>query len=207
MIAMLRGNIEEIGKNAVTVMVGGVGYKVFVSETTQVQCALDEEKLLYIYTHVREDALQLFGFITRHEQELFETMLSVTGIGPRLAMAVLSSLPPNRVVGAILGSDVRELTKVPGVGKKTAERLILELKDRLKDWDLSLGEAAETMPIQPEGGGPAADAIAALAGLGYTTDEAETGVAAALAEHPGADAETLLRLSLRRLQPADSRRG
>lgn len=203
---MLQGRIEEVDKNAIILMVGGVGYKVYVSETTQAQCTTGEERLLYIYTYVREDALQLFGFITRQEQELFETMLGVSGIGPRLAMAILSRLSPNVVVRAILSSDIRELTKVPGIGKKTAERIILELKDRLKDWEGWVAEAVEFQPIHPASSGAVGDAIDALMGLGYTVDEAESAVAAAQTEQPEANAETLLRLSLRLLQPADPRR-
>lgn len=203
---MLQGRVEAIDKNALILMVGGVGYKVFVSEATLAQCGIDEEKLLHIYTHVREDALQLFGFITKQEQELFETMLGVSGIGPRLAMAILSRLAPNQIVGAILGSDIRVLTKVPGVGKKTAERLILELKDRLSHWEGPVGEAVDIQSLPSAGGGAVSDTIAALTGLGYTGDEAESAVAAASGERPDADAETLLRLALRHLQPADSRR-
>lgn len=208
MIALLQGRIEEIDKNAFVLMVGGVGYRVYVSETTQSQCQVGEEKLLYIYTHVREDALQLFGFITRQEQELFETMLNVSGIGPRLAMAVLSHLSPDVVVRAILSSDIRQLTKVPGIGKKTAERIILELKDRLKDWQAQVADTVEIQPIHPASDGAVGDAIDALMGLGYTADEAESAVAAAFAEQPEANAETLLRRSLRLLQPVDPlRRG
>lgn len=200
---MLQGRIEEVDNNAFILMVGGVGYKVYVSETTQAQCRIGEERLLYIYTHVREDALQLFGFITRQEQELFETMLSVSGIGPRLAMAILSHMSPDVVVRAILSSDHRQLTKVPGVGKKTAERIILELKDRLKDWERRVVEPLEVQPIHPASDGAVGDAIDALVGLGYTAAEAEAAVAAAHAEQPDANAETLLRLSLRLLHPVD----
>lgn len=203
MIAMLRGRIEEVDANACILMVGGVGYKVYVSETTQAQCRIGEEKLFYIYTYVREDALQLFGFITRREQELFETMLNVSGIGPRLGMAILSHMSPDALVRAILSSDIRQLTKVPGVGKKTAERIILELKDRFKDWEEQVAPTVETQPIHPASDGVVGDVIEALIGLGYTAGEAESAVAAAYTEQPDADAETLLRLSLRLLHPVD----
>ena len=123
-------------------------------------------------------------------------------------MAVLSHLSPDVVVRAILSSDIRQLTKVPGIGKKTAERIILELKDRLKDWQAQVADTVEIQPIHPVSDGAVGDAIDALMGLGYTADEAESAVAAAFAEQPEANAETLLRRSLRLLQPVDPlRRG
>lgn len=133
MIGFLRGEVLEILEHRVLMLVGGVGYQVSLpygpeSSSLAVGSALD----LYIHTHVREDALDLYGFLSRTEKDLFLLLLGVNGIGPRGALAVLSGMSPSTLVQAILGGDHVSLQKIPGVGKKTAERLVLELSDVLK---------------------------------------------------------------------------
>lgn len=202
MIALLRGEIVPSPGDFLIVMVGGVGYRVFVSDSTRRELPQGGDVTLHVYTHVREDALLLFGFATPFEQQLFETLMGVSGVGPRLALAILSHLSPERVVSLVVASDVKALTKVPGVGKKTAERLILELKDRLARW-LPAAETAslDAAPATDAAGGDeASDVRAALVGLGYTNEEAESIVAHALAAVPNATTEELLKAALRQVR-------
>ena len=132
MIAFLRGRVHDKQPNRVIVDVGGVGYDVHVPLSTFYNLG-DEgaEVSLRVHTHVREDALQLYGFLTELEQQLFERLIAISGIGPRLATVVLSGMEPRDLVAAVQRADVARLTTIPGVGKKTAERIVLELKDRL----------------------------------------------------------------------------
>jgi holliday junction DNA helicase RuvA len=171
-IAHLRGRILNKRPNQVIVECGGVGYDVTISVPTFSQLGSDgAETSLHVHTHVREDALALYGFLHPQEKHLFERLLTVSGIGPKLAITVLS-MPANEVVGAIRGNDVARLTKIPGVGKKTAERMILELKDKLEQF----GAASETPAVSAV----EEDAISALVNLGYQRAAAEQGVARAL---------------------------
>jgi Holliday junction DNA helicase RuvA len=132
MIGFLRGRVLEKQPNRVLVDVNGVGYEVFIPLSTFYEVG-DEgaEVALRIHTHVREDALQLFGFLTVLERQMFERLITVSGIGPKLAIAVLSGLETRDLLAAVQRADIARLTTIPGVGKKTAERIVLELKDRL----------------------------------------------------------------------------
>ncbi|HOK44692.1 MAG TPA: Holliday junction branch migration protein RuvA, partial [Bryobacteraceae bacterium] len=143
MIAHLRGTLLEKHPNQAVVEAGGVGYDVAIPVSTY--SALPEagrEVTLRIYTHVREDTLALFGFLTREEKLLFERLISVSGIGPKLAITVLSGLPAADLSAAVRAGDVNRLTRIPGVGKKTAERIVLELRDKLP----ASAEAAAAAP-------------------------------------------------------------
>ena len=132
MIAFLRGRIFEKHPNRIVVEVGGVGYDVFVPLSTFYGLGdSGSEIALRIHTHVREDALALYGFLTLLEQELFERLIGVSGIGPKVALAVLSGIETPELLRAIERGDIARLTAIPGIGKKTAERIVLELKDRL----------------------------------------------------------------------------
>ena len=132
MIAHLRGRISEKHPNRVIVDVNGVGYDVFVPLSTFYGLGdAGTDTALRIHTHVREDALLLYGFATLLEQEIFERLIGVSGIGPKVALAVLSGLEPQELIRAIERGDIARLTSIPGVGKKTSERIVLELKDRL----------------------------------------------------------------------------
>src|ERR1044072_9488356 len=132
MIAFLRGRVLDKQPNRIVVDVSGVGYEVQVPLSTFYEIGEEgSDGTLRVYTHVREDALQLYGFLTDLERQVFERLIGISGIGPKLAIAVLSGLDSREVVSAIQRADVARLTGIPGIGKKTAERIVLELKDRL----------------------------------------------------------------------------
>lgn len=195
MIAHLRGRIFDKQPNRIIVDVNGVGYDVAVPLSTFYGLGeAGADIALRIHTHVREDALLLYGFATRLEQELFEKLISVSGIGPKVALAVLSGIEPNDLIKAIQRGDLARLTAIPGVGKKTSERIVLELKDRLP-------LAAHTEV--PAGGAPGPsdledDVLSALVNLGYNRPLAEKAVASALKAKAG-DFEQTLRQALREL--------
>ena len=191
MIAHLRGRLLSKTPQAAVVEAGGVGYDVAISIPTFTSLpAENSEVSLLIHTHVREDALALFGFMTLTEKRLFEKLLGISGIGPRLALTVLSGLPPERLIGAIHGQDHATLTRIPGVGKKTAERIVLELKDKLAD----LAPAAIAGVVTPV----AEDVLSALVNLGYPRVSAQKGVEGAIARNPqaGDEFETLFRAAM-----------
>jgi holliday junction DNA helicase RuvA len=190
-IARLRGVIARKSVQDVIVDVGGVGYKVHIPLSTFYKLGQENEPVsLLIHTHVREDALSLFGFLTDHEQLLFERLISVSGVGPRLAVNILSGIDATELLEALRGSDVARLTRVPGVGKKTAERLVLELKDKLPA-PAAPAEAPVAAPRSAKD-----DLLSALANLGYSRPEAEKGVDRALRDDAGAPFEDLLRRTL-----------
>ena len=198
MISHLRGRLLEKQPNRVTIDVQGVGYDVQVPLSTFYGLAdLGEETSLRIHTHVREDALLLYGFATRLELQLFERLISVSGIGPKLALAVLSGIEPNDLVAAIKQSDIARLTGIPGIGKKTAERIGLELKDKLAAF-------LPTEPAAAAGGAMAADSLrtdvlSALINLGYHRPLAERAADAAMKSSSAGSFEQTLKLALREL--------
>jgi Holliday junction DNA helicase RuvA len=192
MIARLRGTIARKSVQDVLVDVNGVGYKVQIPLSTFYKLGHENDSVsLLIHTHVREDALNLFGFLTEHEQLLFERLISVSGVGPKLAVNILSGIDATELLEALRGSDVARLTRVPGVGKKTAERLVLELKDKLP----ALAMATEA-PAVPAPSSAKDDLLSALANLGYSRPEADKVVDRALREGSGAPFEDLLRRTL-----------
>jgi Holliday junction DNA helicase RuvA len=192
-IAHLRGRVLRKAPQEVVVDVSGVGYRVTIPVSTFYRLG-DEgtEVSLLTHTHVREDVLALFGFLTAGEQDLFEKLISVAGVGPKLAINVLSGIEAPDLAAALKTSDVARLTRIPGVGKKTAERLILELKDKMP----ILLPATEP-PSAETGGTPKDDLLSALVHLGYSRPEAERGVDRALKEEGGGRFEDLLRRTLR----------
>ncbi|HEV2114192.1 MAG TPA: Holliday junction branch migration protein RuvA, partial [Terriglobales bacterium] len=132
MIAHLRGKLIAKSPNQVIVEAGGVGYELAISiPTFSAMPALNAEVALHVHTHVREDALALYGFVRRDEKQLFEKLIAVSGIGPKLGITILSGMATEAMVAAIRGNDVASLTRIPGIGKKTAERMVLELRDKL----------------------------------------------------------------------------
>jgi Holliday junction DNA helicase RuvA len=194
-IARLKGTLAEKAPNRLTVDVGGVGYDVLVPLSTFYGIGEPgADVALRIHTHVREDVIALYGFATALEQELFERLISISGIGPKLALAVLSGIDTGDLVRAIRTQDVARLVRIPGVGKKTAERIGLELKDRLP-----LASPAAGGP--PEGAAPGDDArsdlLSALINLGYKGQVAEKAVDAAIKKTPDASFEQVLRDILR----------
>jgi Holliday junction DNA helicase RuvA len=198
MIASLRGTILEKHPNQVIVEAGGVGYDVQIPVSTfSALPATGAEIKLRIYTHVREDAFSLFGFLTPEEKILFEKLLTVTGIGPKLAVTVLSGLPTGTLVAAIRGGSVDQLVKVPGIGKKTAERMVLELKDKLDMLPSNVPLAAISKPQAAPLGAVEQDVLSALVNLGCQRPNAEAAVRKAKAEGVGdGEFEPLFRRSL-----------
>jgi Holliday junction DNA helicase RuvA len=200
-IAHLRGQLLEKHPNRIIIDVGGVGYDVFVPLSTFYGLgepgAPGDDVALRIHTHVREDALVLYGFATRLEQDLFERLISVSGIGPKVGLAVLSGIEPVELIRAIERSDFARLKAIPGVGKKTAERIVLELKDRLPRAVPSAaapGEDTVSAPSQMRD-----DLVSALVNLGYHRPLAEKAVDAAIKAVPDGVFERVLKQALREL--------
>jgi len=196
-IARLTGTLVEKQVQRIVLDVGGIGYDVLVPLSTIYTLGEPGARVsLRVYTHVREDALQLFGFATALEQTLFERLINVSGIGPKLAVAVLSGIEPPELVRAISQSDVVRLTRIPGVGKKTAERLVVELRDRLAE--LAGGApAADDTEAPPDD--VRDDVLSALANLGYQRSAAEKAVDKVLRQADVREFETVLREALRAL--------
>ena len=160
MIAHLRGRLISKHPNQAVVEAGGVGYEVNITIPTFSGLPnLGAEVGLFVYTHVREDALALFGFLRSEEKQLFEKLISVTGIGPKLAITILSGMAADAMVAAIRGNNLAALTRIPGIGKKTAERMVLELRDKLDSFGATEAVAA-AFPVED-------DVISALVNLGY----------------------------------------
>jgi Holliday junction DNA helicase RuvA len=193
MIARLHGTLVEKSPTRLVVDVGGVGYEVLVPLSTFYGLGdVGSTVVLRVHTHVREDLIALYGFATTLEQEVFERLIAVSGIGPKLALSVLSGIEPSEFVRAIRTQDVARLTRIPGIGKKTAERIGLELKDRLP---AALQPAAAT-PSAP-GDARRDDLLSALVNLGYQRQAAEKAIGAALDTRPDGRFEDLLRDVLR----------
>jgi Holliday junction DNA helicase RuvA len=197
MIASLRGTLVGKAPNRLIVDVGGVGYDVQVPLSTFYVLGDEGSAVtLRVHTHVREDAIALFGFATTLELELFNRLIAINGIGPKLALAVLSGIEPTDLVRAIRLQDVARLTAIPGVGKKTAERIGLELKDRLP-------AAMQTPEPAPQAASPEDqmrdDLLSALLNLGYQRQTAEKALDRVLAEAPDSGFEAALKATLRRL--------
>lgn len=162
MIARLKGKIEYLHDGYAVIDINGVGYKVFLTNFTLGKIAGEKEVELFIHTHVREDILALYGFLTLKELEMFELLLSVSGVGPRAAIGILSIADPKTIRTAIVNEDPTLLTKVSGVGKRTAERVIVELKNKIAG--LSVSEKEEVVADS--------DALEALTSMGYSVSEA-----------------------------------
>lgn len=175
MIAYIKGIVTHRLVEAVYVNVHDVGYRVYVPSSVQSQLQVGEETCLYTYTNVREDAIQLYGFLTIEDYELFLMLISVSGVGPKLGLGILSAISPDQFVGLIISGDTKGLQKLPGIGKKSAERLVLELKDKIE----SLGIAGTFTPsgnisalVKPPVG-VTEEVVEALMALGYSAQEVQ----------------------------------
>jgi holliday junction DNA helicase RuvA len=196
MIAHLRGKLLSKKASHVVIEAGGVGYGVSIPVSTFYDLGdIGSDTALHIYTHIREDALVLYGFRTEQEKSLFEKLIGVSGVGPKLAITILSGLETAELIPAIQRGNVERLVHIPGVGRKTAERLILELKDKLANLVLETATSA-TSPAAA-GSGVEDDALSALINLGYARPAAENALREARTESPDGDFELLLRGSLR----------
>jgi Holliday junction DNA helicase RuvA len=184
MIAHLTGRLAFKAPTHLALDVQGVGYEVFIPLSTYYNLPnLDDSLSLSIYTHVREDAIQLFGFSTQQEKGAFVLLLSVSGIGPKSALGILSALPVSDLVSAIQSADVEKLETVPGIGKKSAGRLVLELKDKLTKLHPGLTPAAEHHPHDRDD--IFDDALSALTNLGYRASDAKEALKRVRASRPG----------------------
>jgi len=194
MIAFLHGTLAEKTPSVATLDVGGVGYEVFISLNTYDRLpATGSDCRLLVYHHIREDAQMLFGFLQAEEKGMFERLINVNGIGPKSALSVLSGLTVAELSTAIADSDVKRISAVHGIGKKTAERIVVELRDKINP--------LEALSFKTAGGDPQAtvlrDTLLALGSLGFPTDQARKMAQAALDANPSIkDTETLLRKAL-----------
>ena len=191
MISLLRGKVAEKQAGTVVVDVGGVGYEVSIPIETYSRIGeLGEGVSLHVHTHVRENDLSLFGFHDRRDKELFEQFINVSGVGPRLALALLSGLSTQELVTAIRTGDSKTLVRIPGVGKKTGQRIILELKDKLAAFDDAEGGVDEGTAAIVE------DVISVLVNLGCSPEAARRGVRKAQRKGAPAEFETLFRQAM-----------
>ncbi|MBI2828905.1 MAG: Holliday junction branch migration protein RuvA [Acidobacteria bacterium] len=198
MIAFLRGRILDKQPNLLIVDVQGVGYEVHVPLSTYYDVGeAGTDVALRIYTHVREETLQLYGFLTAIEQRLFERLIAIGGIGPKLAVAVLSGIEPGELIGAVQRGDIARLMGIPGVGRKTAERIVLELRDRVVHLAAHAG-AGEAVPAAP-GERLRDDVLSALQNLGYHRPLAEKAVDSTLSSTDAPSFEQALKAALREL--------
>lgn len=193
MIAHLRGRLLSKQPGQAIVEAGGVGYDVSISIPTFSDLPnAGGEVALHIHTHVREDALSLFGFIRADEKQLFEKLIAVSGIGPKLALTILGGMSTDHLVAAIRGNDIFSLTKMPGIGKKTAERMVLELRDKLNAFGSTVAVKKGT-PVEE-------DVLSALVNLGYQRPSAERAVAKAAENGGGKAFDQLFRDALAMLR-------
>ena len=190
MIAHLRGKLLAKHPNQAVVETAGVGYDVTITISTFSDLpAAGSEVALHIHTHVREDQIALYGFLKPAEKKLFEKLITVSGIGPKLAITILSGMPADEMTGAIRGNDIARLTRIPGIGKKTAERMVLELRDKLPPAGAKT-PAAPTMTATEE------DVVSALVNLGYQRPAAERAVATAAKNEKEGTFEAMFRNAL-----------
>jgi Holliday junction DNA helicase RuvA len=191
MIAHLRGKLLAKHPNQAIVETGGVGYDVTISVPTFSDLpGVGSEVSLHIHTHVREDLIALYGFLFPAEKHLFEKLITVSGIGPKLAITILSGMAADEMVGAIRGNDVERLTRIPGIGKKTAERMVLELRDKLPAPGGEVVAAAPAMSPVEE------DVLSALMNLGYQRASAEKALAAVAKNGKGSSFDAMFREAL-----------
>jgi len=198
MIAHLRGRLLSKTPSRVIIEAGGVGYDVSIPVSTFYELGeVESEVSLHIYTYVREEAFSLYGFRTAREKSLFEKLLSVAGVGPKLAVTLLSGLEIEDLVTAIRKGEITRLISIPGVGRKTAERLIVELREKLATFAVEEAERPAAPAVQP--GSVGDDVLSALVNLGYARAAAESALREARAASPNGDFEDWLRGSLRGL--------
>lgn len=199
MIGYLQGTLLRADPERLLLDVHGVGYEVNVPLSTwyEIEKRRDEPVRLFIHTHLREDGIALFGFWTEREKALFEKLIGVNGIGPRLARVILSGMAPDDLLGAIARGDLGRLATIPGVGKKTAERMVLELREKMRELAAGLPEEAAAAAVPAD-----QDVVSALVNLGYKASLAERAVAEVRREKPDAAFNDLLRASLNRLSRA-----
>ena len=205
MIAYLNGTVESLESDNVVIDVNGIGYNVMISGSTADKMpGIGSTVKIYTYTCVREDAFNLFGFLSRDELNFFKMLISVSGIGPKGGLAILSVMTPDDLRFAILAGDAKAISRAPGIGKKTAERLVLELHDKISTDDIVSGKIGDgsVMGNAAEASGNSRDeAVAALVALGYGSSDALRAVRKAMADRPeiSDDTEAILKSALKEL--------
>jgi len=199
MYAYIKGKLEARGSDYIVIEAGGVGYMIFTTLTTlEAAGQLGSEFKAYTHLHVRADAMRLYGFATHEELSAFELLLTVSGVGPKVALSLLSAVSPSKFSLAVITDDARTLTRAQGVGAKMAQRIILELKDKIKKEQLAVnaGMGTETAAAMQEGS-RTAEAVSALMVLGYSQVEASRAVAAVYSDD--LDLESIIRNALKGL--------
>jgi Holliday junction DNA helicase RuvA len=192
LIDRLRGVVLDKGLDYLVLEVGGIGFRVQVPSFVWEKTVVGEEVALHTYLHVRDDAWTLYGFLAKEDLSLFTDLIGVSGVGPRLGIKILSGTSPGEFRQAVINGDLAALTLVPGIGKKTAQRIVLELGERLR----KMGGAGELTTVPDS---PVADALAALMALGYSRGEASAALQQAVAEQGGDGVEAIVRRALRHL--------
>ena len=200
MIAFVRGTAVNMTENSVIVEAGGIGYEIYMTGTDLSQIHMGEEVKIHTYFNVREDAMQLYGFRSKDDLQMFKLLLGVNGVGPKAAVGVLAGITADELRFAILSDDVKTLSKAPGIGKKTAQKLILELKDKMKLEDAFELKLAHEQEKAVAGLGEISDgrqeAVEALVALGYSSTDALRAVRK-VTDVPPDDVEGLLKAALK----------
>ena len=200
MFAYIRGTVAALESDSVILDHQGIGYRIYVPSAVLAELSVGEERKLHTYFAVREDAMQLYGFLTADDLELFRLLIGVSGIGPKGALGILGVMSGDELRFAVLSEDAAGLSKAPGIGKKTAQKVIIELKDKLDLMDAFEKKAAHTAAgAAAQENSAQSDAIMALTALGYSSTEAMRAVRTAAAEEESEDAETLIRGALKLL--------
>ncbi|MCR5675894.1 MAG: Holliday junction branch migration protein RuvA [Lachnospiraceae bacterium] len=202
MIAFVSGILEQITEDSAVIDTGGIGYEVTVSQDVISRLpSVGDEVKLYTHFQVTQDAFRLYGFLSRDDLAIFKRLITVSGLGPKGGQAILSVLTPDELRFAILSGNVKAITAAPGIGKKIAERVILELKDRFSDDELTggitTGGDAARIPLSEDD--PGKEAVEALVALGYNAQEAMRAVRSAAGGQEGLDVENLLKAALKEL--------
>lgn len=201
MIAFVHGIAADMTENSVIVENGGIGYEIYMTGESLSQLPMGEKVKIHTYFQVREDAMQLYGFLKKDDLQMFKLLLGVNGVGPKAAMGVLSGITADELRFAVLSDDVKTLSKAPGIGKKTAQKLILELKDKLKledAFELKLAHEQEKAEVSGDVSDGRQEAVAALVALGYSSTDALRAVRK-VTEVSSDDVEGLLKAALKNM--------
>ena len=201
MIAFVHGIAADMTENSVIVETGGIGYEIYMTGESLSQLPMGEKVKIHTYFQVREDAMQLYGFLKKDDLQMFKLLLGVNGVGPKAAMGVLSGITSDELRFAVLSDDVKTLSKAPGIGKKTAQKLILELKDKLKledAFELKLAHEQEKAEVSGDVSDGRQEAVAALVALGYSSTDALRAVRK-VTEVSSDDVEGLLKAALKNM--------
>ena len=201
MIAFVHGIAADMTENSEIVETGGIGYEIYMTGESLSQLPMGEKVKIHTYFQVREDAMQLYGFLKKDDLQMFKLLLGVNGVGPKAAMGVLSGITADELRFAVLSDDVKTLSKAPGIGKKTAQKLILELKDKLKledAFELKLAHEQEKAEVSGDVSDGRQEAVAALVALGYSSTDALRAVRKVTEVSPD-DVEGLLKAALKNM--------